>query len=135
MLVTAYFGFFLWRLLHVPTPTLAQPTRYAVDIKAVKSDLCRLARSERAFFASIGHYASPNELRSNGDLTLPLAGRGPYLYRISVPVPEGFVIVASSQEQLTALSIDASLKVCILRLPRTALDSPLNPMFDCEECK
>jgi hypothetical protein len=149
VLAFAYCGFVLWRLLRIPTPPISHPAPRAADLDAVKGDLCRLARAERAFFGATGHYAPENELRSNGDLTLPHGTRWPYHYGIYVPVPNRFVIVATTygplEKRPPALLIDADLQICTATsiMPHFIgrLDSPPQhwgdtaPSYDCEKCK
>ena len=88
--VLAYAALAGWRM--VRTPEL--PPRPLADVGAVKSDLFDYARAERAFYASMGRYASMKELRSEGLLSLPPDIRWPYFYSIHTPAPDRFVIVA-----------------------------------------
>lgn len=83
-------GWRTWRVQQLPPRPLA-------DLGAVKSDLFVFARAERAFFASSGRYASMDELRSKGLLSLPPDVRWPYFYSIHTTVPDRFVIVAMAE--------------------------------------
>ena len=95
-----------WRMVRTP----ALPPRPLADMGDVKSDLFVFARAERAFYASSGRYASMDELRSRGLLTLPPEVRWPYFYSVHTPTPDRFVIVAMAKgpfgSRPIALSID-----------------------------
>lgn len=54
--------------------------RSTIDVVGVKNDLIALANAERRHFASEGKYVSIDELRSNGDISMPTNHRGPYTY-------------------------------------------------------
>ena len=73
VLVFAYCAAIVLRAHYrVPVP-LNTLRRYPVtdhDVAIARSNLCRLARSERAFFAATSHYADGLELRAN-DPSLP----------------------------------------------------------------
>jgi hypothetical protein len=139
--------FLAWRLLHPPVVTVIRREPAPAELETVKSDLCRLGRSERKYFEATGHYAEQYELRSNGDVTLPQE-RWPYLYHISVPVPDRFVIEAipfrAVARQVTVLTVDHSLHVCSMSPNMTGggwkLDAPPRgwgegePDYDCEPC-
>lgn len=85
-----------WRMVRTPElPPRPQPQ--LADLGAVKSDLLTYARAERAFYASVGRYASMQELRSEGLLSLPPDIRWPYFYSIHTPSPDRFVIIAMAQ--------------------------------------
>jgi len=120
---------------------------HAANVHSVKSDLCRLARAERSYFAVTDHYAPEHELRSDGDPSLPSSRQWPYHYEIYVPFPERFVVVATSRGALgqypPALVVDGNLQVCTVmsRFPRQGrtLDSVPeergNIEYECEPCK
>src|SRR5690349_18513902 len=55
-----------------------------VDIVGVKYDLMAIAQAERMHNGLRGGYASLDELRSSGDLTMPRNNRGPYSYAVEV---------------------------------------------------
>lgn len=136
-----------WWLLIPPPVRLPRHEPRPASIETVKSDLCRVGRSERKYFSATGHYANRYELPSNGDFAVPRQ-RWPYFYQISVPVPDRFVVeaipVRSVNRRLTVLSLDHSLRVCVLspnmpdaggkldELPRTWNDA--EPDYGCEPC-
>jgi len=139
--------FLAWRLLNPPVVTIIRPEPRPADLDSVKADLCRLGRSERKYYGATGHYADRFELPRDGDLALPRE-RWPYIYNISVPAPDRFIVEAipfrSVSRRLTVLTMDHSLKVCYLspNMPDGGwkLDSPpqewgeTEPDYDCEPC-
>ena len=54
--------------------------RATIDVVGVKMDLNNLAQAERRYNAREGHYASIDQLRSAGDITMASDHRGPYTY-------------------------------------------------------
>ena len=68
--------------------------RSTIDVVGVKNDLIALANAERRHFAADGKYVSIDELRSNGDISMPTNHRGPYSYSAETS-DTGFRIVAS----------------------------------------
>ena len=54
--------------------------RSTIDVVGVKNDLIALANAERRHFAAEGKYVSIDELRSSGDISMPVNHRGPYTY-------------------------------------------------------
>jgi hypothetical protein len=82
-----------WRMLRMQP----LPPRPLADVGAVKSDLFVFAKAERAFYASTGRYATMEQLRSEGLLSLPPDIRWPYFYSIHRPTPDRFVIVAMAE--------------------------------------
>lgn len=127
--VIAWAGLIFWRLDGQRARSAARPRQHtdlppvtprpAADLASVRADLCRVARAELSFRHSVGHYATALELRSNGDPSLPQNGRWPYQYAVYVPVPDRFVVVASShgplEKRAPAILVDDSLHVCALR--------------------
>jgi len=129
--------------------TIVRPVPPATDVVTVRADLCRMARAQRAFFRAVGRYASSGELRSNGDFTSAGNDRWPYGYTVHTPVPDRFVVVASTvgtalNGHAPAITVDDTLHVCTLKptLPdfRWRLDHPPEAWgepkeaYDCEEC-
>lgn len=94
-----------WRVWK--TPQL--PPRPLAGMGEVKDDLFEYARAERAFYASNGRYATMQQLRSEGLLSLPPDVRWPYFYSIHT-TPDRFVIIAMAEgpfgSRPIALSID-----------------------------
>lgn len=58
--------------------------RAAIDIAGVRNDLVNLANAERRYFAREGKYASIDDLRAAGDISMNSNSRGPYLYTAQV---------------------------------------------------
>lgn len=51
-----------------------------IDIVGVKNDLNAIAQGERRYWATNSKYVSIDDLRSDGDISMPSNGRGPYQY-------------------------------------------------------
>lgn len=86
-----------------------------IDVLGVKNDLIALASAERRHFASEGKYVSIDELRSNGDISMPTNHRGPYEYSAET-TESGFRITATysgapAQGVPQTLSIDETMQV------------------------
>jgi hypothetical protein len=125
------------------------PVRPLADVNTVKADLCELFRAERAYFDATGSYATENELRSNGNLSIP-TGRWPYQYVIYVPPENGFMMIVATgygplANRALAMTIDRRGQVCTVS-PNMArfshqLDNPSQtwgdaaPDHDCDVCK
>jgi hypothetical protein len=89
--------------------------RSTIDVVGVKNDLIALASAERRHFAAEGKYVSIDELRSNGDISMPSNRRGPYEYSAET-TGTGFRIVAThsgppNPDVPHALSIDETMQV------------------------
>jgi len=142
--VFIYLGWLLTRMLHLPSPPEPPPEAATADIRAVKSDLCRLSAAEHAFFETTGGFANESELRANGDDSLVTTGRGPYRYLITVPARDVFTIVAMHHGPLNhapvALLTDNTGEVCtVTPNPRAKQDAPKEPgeglKYGCEVCE
>jgi len=89
--------------------------RATVDIAGVRNDLVNLANAERRYFAREGKYASLDELRAAGDISMPSNSRGPYLYSAEVS-DNSFRITATytgppDDAAVRTLSIDESMQI------------------------
>lgn len=89
--------------------------RATVDVAGVRNDLVAIAEAERRHFALDGNYVSIDDLRSNGDISLPQNGRGPWSYS-SETTGSGFRILATYGGEPVAgvprsMSIDESMQV------------------------
>lgn len=89
--------------------------RATVDVVGVRNDLIAIANAERRHFAGENKYVSLDELRSNGDISIPSNGRGPWSYS-SETSDTGFRIVASYSGDSSAagpktISIDETMKI------------------------
>ena len=74
-----------------PGGTTPQTT---IDVTGVRNDLIAIASAERRYFATNSKYATIDELRSNGDISLATNGRAGYSYSSEVS-DSGFKIVAT----------------------------------------
>jgi hypothetical protein len=86
-----------------------------VDIVGVKHDLMSIAQAERTHNAMRGGYASMDDLRSAGELTMSSNNRGPYTYSTDVS-SSGFRVTATYNGPENALapksvSIDQSMTI------------------------
>ena len=89
--------------------------RSTIDVVGVKNDLIALANAERRHFAAEGKYVSIDELRSNGDISMPSDNRGPYSYSAETS-DTGFRITATYSGPPNAgvpgsLSIDETMQI------------------------
>jgi hypothetical protein len=111
VVVLAWAVMLAWRWLRVEQ----LPPRPIADVGTVKQDLLVFARAERAYYASAGHYAPMEELRTVGLLSLPPEMRWPYSYYVVVRGPERFVVIAMSQGQARggplALAVDEQMNM------------------------
>jgi Tfp pilus assembly protein PilE len=69
VVVVAVAGYLYTRQAQSVTSVGSNP-QTTVDVTAVRNDLIAIANAERNYFASNGKYASLDELRTSGDLTI-----------------------------------------------------------------
>jgi hypothetical protein len=86
-----------------------------VDLMGVRNDLLAMAQAERSHNALKGSYASLEQLRSDGDLSMTRESRGPYSYSAEVS-DTSFRIVATysgpeNSGMPKTLSIDQSMEI------------------------
>ncbi len=94
VLIAAAIGIYLYtQQAQTASQGTANP-RQAMDVTGVKNDLIAIANAERRYFATEGRYATLDELRSHGDISLPTNGRGPFTYSTEVS-ESGFRILAT----------------------------------------
>jgi hypothetical protein len=97
------------------SPDGASP-RASIDTVGVKNDLMVIANAERRRLASDGKYVSLEELRSNGDITMPGNTRGPYTYSVETS-DTGFRVVATysgpDEKAPKSLSIDQTMQISV----------------------
>jgi hypothetical protein len=89
--------------------------RATIDIAGVRNDLVNLANAERRYYAREGKYASIDELRAAGDISMPSNSRGPYFYTADV-TESGFRITAvytgpPDGTIVRSLTIDDSMQI------------------------
>src|SRR5438445_2215351 len=51
-----------------------------IELAGVKNDLTAIAQAERRYWVTNSKYASIDDLRANGDISMPKNSRGPYEY-------------------------------------------------------
>ncbi len=87
----------------------------AIDLTGVRNDLLAMAQAERSHAAMKGGYASLDDLRSQGDLTMSRSSRGPYNYSSEVSDTSfRFLATYSGPESSgmpRSLSIDQSMEI------------------------
>ena len=87
----------------------------AIDLTGVRNDLLAMAQAERSHAALKGGYASLDDLRSQGDLTMSRSSRGPYNYSSEVSDTSfRFLATYSGPENSgmpRSLSIDQSMEI------------------------
>jgi hypothetical protein len=87
----------------------------AIDLTGVRDDLLAMAQAERSHAAMKGGYASLEDLRTQGDLTMSRTSRGPYNYSSQV-YEASFRILATyngpeNSGMPKSLSIDQSMQI------------------------
>ena len=91
-----------------------QSPRATIDTVGVKNDLVAIANAERRRMASDGKYVSLDELRSNGDISMPGNTRGPYTYTVETS-DSGFRAVATyagpDEKAPKSWSIDQTMQI------------------------
>src|SRR3954463_16139364 len=85
-----------------------------IDTVGVKNDLMAIANAERRRLASDGKYVSLDDLRSNGDISMPGNTRGPYTYSVETS-DSGFRVVATysgpDAQAPRSMSIDQTMQI------------------------
>jgi predicted aspartyl protease len=86
-----------------------------VDLTGVRNDLLAMAQAERSHAAMKGGYASLDDLRSQGDLTMSRSSRGPYNYSSEInDTSFRFLATYSGPENSgmpRSLSIDQNMQI------------------------
>ena len=86
----------------------------AIDVTGVKNDLMAIANAERRRLASDGKYVSLEDLRSNGDISMPGNTRGPYTYNVETG-DQTFKVTATysgpDEHAPKVLSIDQNMQI------------------------
>ncbi len=91
--------------------------RDTINIVGVRNDLIAIANGERRYFAAQGKYASLEELRSNGDISMTSNSRGYYNYSAEAG-DSGFRVTATysgppNPDLPSSMSIDESMQIRI----------------------
>jgi hypothetical protein len=85
-----------------------------IDVVGVRNDLMVIANAERRRLASDGKYVSLDDLRSNGDISMPSNTRGPYTYSVEFS-DTGFVVRAtysgSDASAPRSISVDQTMQI------------------------
>lgn len=86
-----------------------------VDVMGVRADLLAIAQAERTHSALKGAYASLDDLRSQGDLTMSRDHRGPYTYSVDFNDSDFHVVATYSGPENSGLpktfSIDQTMQI------------------------
>lgn len=89
-----------------------------INVVGVKNDLLTIAEAERAYQAEHGAYASLDELKSSGAMTMVKSGRDGYTYDVETSTG-GFRATAhcpaTTSPGCTDWSVDQSMEVSPLR--------------------
>ena len=115
VLIAAAIGFYLYTQQAQTVSLGTANPRQTIEVTGVKNDLVTLANAQRRYFATEGRYATIDELRSHGDISMPTNGRGPFTYSAEVS-ETGFRIVATytgpaGPDAPQNLSIDDSMQI------------------------
>lgn len=98
------------------SPVPGGSPKQAVDVTGVKNDLIAIANAERRYWATNAKYTTLDELRSDGDISQPTNGRGPYQYTIEFS-DNAFVLTATyTGDDPTAvkkLTIDERMQLAV----------------------
>lgn len=109
-------GLFIYRSAVTGSGDIAQGrdnVRAAADLTGVRTDLQAIARAEQAHMALNGRYASLEELRASGHLSMdPQAGRPGYTY-VAETTGRTFTITAryTGPAHMPTLAIDERMQV------------------------
>ena len=109
-------GLFVYRAGLAGPGDITQGTgnvRAAADLTGVRTDLLAMANAERAHMALNGRYASLEDLRASGDLSMDLrVGRPGYTYTAETG-DQTFVITAryTGPASMPTLAIDERMQV------------------------
>jgi hypothetical protein len=91
IVVAAVGGYLYMNQMQTATPGGTTP-KVMIDVTAVRNDLLAMANAERRYWATNAKYASLDELRNNGDISIP--SRANYVYSVDTG-DSGFKIVAT----------------------------------------
>ena len=85
-----------------------------IDVVGVRNDLMVIANAERRRLAGDGKYVSLEDLRTNGDISMPSNMRGPYTYTVQLG-ENSFVVKASysgtDSSAPRSISVDQTMQV------------------------
>jgi competence protein ComGC len=114
LIVALAYKLYLSKLQSQETGTPAQ----TITIVGVKNDLLAIAQAERAYQAEHGSYASIDELKTSGAMTMLKPGRDGYTYEVETS-NAGFRVVAhcpaATSPGCSNWMVDQSMEVSPLR--------------------
>ncbi len=115
LVIVAALALVVYRLyLTQAMPAGTKTPQGTIDAAGVKNDLLAIAQAERAYQAENGHYASLDELNSNGAMTMKKTGRAGYTYEVQTS-PGNFQVfahcAAAPDQPCVSYSIDSSMEV------------------------
>lgn len=92
------------------------PTRQ-IDLVGLRAELLSLAQAERYYLAASGRYATLDELRESGQVTVSQADRRGYTYEARIEDARHFRITAKpaapSRSDAPTLSIDETMQISV----------------------
>jgi len=71
VVIVAAVGGYLYTRQATSVTQVGSNPQTTIDVTAVRNDLLGIANAERRYFASNGKYVSLEELRANGDISIP----------------------------------------------------------------
>jgi hypothetical protein len=113
LLIAVSVGAYIYSKQAQSLPGGATP-KTTIDVVGVRNDLIVIARAEERHLASDGKYVSLDELRSNGDISMPTNSRGPYSYSIETGENTFRVIATYSGSESSAprsISVDQTMQI------------------------
>ena len=93
VVIVAAVGGYLYTRQATSVTQVGSTPQTTIDVTAVRNDLLGIANAERRYFASNGKYVSLEELRANGDISIPT--RPNYSYSAQT-TDTSFKIIATS---------------------------------------
>jgi hypothetical protein len=80
-----------------------------IDIVGVKNDLNAIAQGERRYWATNSKYVSIDDLRADGDISMPSNGRGAYQY--SADYSENAFRITATYEGIPVPGVPHSMNI------------------------
>ena len=116
LLAVLAFGswYYMRQTQNVMSAGTGSPTA-TVDLIGVRNDLLAIAQAERSHAALKGSYASLDELRAQGELTMQRDRRGPYIYSAEITEASFRIVATYSGPENSglpkSLSIDQTMDI------------------------
>jgi|SRR5215470_8082385 len=82
IIVVGLGGYIYLGQMQTLTPKGLAAPKAAIEVTGVRNDLIAIANAERRYFATVGKYATLDELRANNDITI--ANRANYTYSAEI---------------------------------------------------